>query len=172
MNTSVSSAEQATSKLVVHFINSIREVLATMASITVAIGKPSLKADPAPLYDVSGIIGFSGNFSGAMVLSFQTRTAIAIVKAFAGADIPPNSPDFGDAVGELANMIAGSAKKSFGAETSIGVPSVIIGKGHTIARLQGVPCVIIPCNTMAGDFALEVCIKPAHNIPTFRSSQQ
>jgi chemotaxis protein CheX len=158
--TAETSPEITTSKLVVHFITAIQEVLSTMAAVTVSLGKPTLKADPAPLHDISGIIGFSGNFTGAMVLTFQTKAATAIVEAFAGVAIPPESPDFADAVGELANMIAGSAKKSFGAETSMGVPSVIIGKGHTIARLHGVPCLIIPCNTAMGEFALEICIKP------------
>ena len=82
-----------------------------------------------------------------MVLSFQKSTAQAIVNAFAGAPIVPDSPDFADAVGELANMIAGSAKTSFGGATSISVPSIILGPGHTIARLHDVPCLIIPCQT-------------------------
>jgi len=63
-------------------------------------------------------------------------------------------------VGELANMIAGSAKTSFGGGTNISVPSIILGSGHTIARLHDVPCLVIPCHTPAGDFAVEVNIKP------------
>ena len=39
------------------------------------------------------------------------------------------------------------------------MPSVIIGTGHQIARLRDVPCVVIPCRTAAGDFAVEVNVK-------------
>jgi len=154
-----SEAPSATAQLVVHFISSIREVLRTMVHIEVAVGTPTLKQSPEPTYDVSGIIGFSGEFVGAMVLSFQKNTAMAIVSGFAGMPIAPNSPDFADAVGELANMIAGSAKTSFGGGTTISIPSIIMGAGHTIARLHDVPCLIIPCRTDAGNFAVEVNIK-------------
>jgi chemotaxis protein CheX len=150
----------ATAHLIVHFIGSIREVLRTMAGVTVTIGTPALKTVPLTSYDVSGIIGFSGEFVGSMVLSFQQVTAVAIVGKFAGMPIAPESPDFADAVGELANMIAGSAKTSFGAGTNISVPSIIMGPGHTVARLHDVPCLVIPCDTAEGKFAVEVNIKP------------
>jgi chemotaxis protein CheX len=162
MSTVVDKAPPATAssaQLIIHFMSSIQEVLRTMAKIDVKIGSPSLKPTPLPTYDISGIIGFSGNFVGSMVLSFQQSTASAIVTAFAGMPIASDSPDFADAVGELANMIAGSAKTSFGGSTNISVPSIIIGHGHSIARLQDVPCLIIPCHTPAGDFAVEVSIK-------------
>ena len=152
-----------TAKLVVHFMSSIQQVMKTMAGIEVTVGSPFLKKNPLPSYDVSGIIGFSGQFVGSMVLSFQKATALAVVSAFAGAPIPADSPDFPDAVGELANMVAGSAKTSFGGGTSISVPSIILGAGHTIARLHDVPCLVIPCKTSAGDFAVEVNIKPQPN---------
>ena len=133
-------------------MNSIREVLHTMAKVTVTVGTPTRKKTPLTTYDVSGIIGFSGEFVGSMVLSFQQATATAIVSNFAGMPIAPDSPDFADAVGELANMIAGSAKASFGGRTNITVPSIIMGPGHTVARLHDVPCLVIPCFTEAGDF--------------------
>jgi len=149
----------STARCVAHFVRSIREVLQTMAHVTVTVGSPALKTSPATTYDVSGIIGFSGGFSGSMVLSFQKCTATALASAFAGMPIEPDSPDFADAVGELANMIAGSAKTGFGYDTSISVPSIIMGPGHVVARLHDVPCIIIPCKTAHGDFAVEVNLK-------------
>jgi CheY-specific phosphatase CheX len=60
-------------------------------------------------------------------------------------------------------MIAGGAKKHLGNAASITVPSVIIGSGHQIARLSDVPCVVIPCTSPVGDFAVEVNIKQLGN---------
>ena len=93
-----------------------------------------------------------------MVLSFQQSAAESIVARFAGMPIDPKSTDFPDAVGELANMVAGAAKTSFPG-TTISVPSIVMGRSHTIARLQDVPCIIIPCKTADGEFAVEVNIK-------------
>ncbi|HMB94701.1 MAG TPA: chemotaxis protein CheX [Tepidisphaeraceae bacterium] len=146
-------------KLIVPLVNSIKAVFSTMVKVEVAIGRPSVKSTATPSYDVSGIIGLSGDLIGSIVVSFQMDAAAKLVSAFAGTPLDPKGPDFPDAVGELANMIAGGAKKAFGVMANITVPNVIIGTGHMIARLSDVPCVIIPCKTAVGDFAVEVNIK-------------
>lgn len=146
-------------KLIVPFVNSARTVFSTMVGIETTVKRPHVKGNPSPSYDVSGLIGFSGEVIGSVVVSFQREAAIKLVSAFTGSEIQPESPDFADAVGELANMIAGSAKKDLGAVASITVPSVIIGTGHMVARLSDVPCIVIPCSTPVGDFAVEVNIK-------------
>jgi chemotaxis protein CheX len=153
------AAQSVNPELIVHFVRSVQEVISTMVGVQTTIGKPHLKAQSTPSYDVSGIIGFSGGVVGSMVVSFQTDAAVKLVARFAGSEFPPESPDFADAIGELANMIAGSAKKDLGAIASISTPNVIIGHGHIIARLADVPCVVIPCHTVAGDFAVEISIK-------------
>lgn len=146
-------------KLIVPFINSVRLVFATMVKIPTTVDRPHFKSEPAPQYDVSSIIGFSGDIVGSVVVSFQKEAAVQLVSAFAGMPIDPNTSDFPDAVCELANMIAGSAKKDLGHNATITVPSVILGHGHQIARLSDVPCLVVPCKTPVGDFAVEVNIK-------------
>jgi chemotaxis protein CheX len=146
-------------KLLVPFINSIRTVFSTMLGMTATINRPTTKAEPVPMYDVSGIIGFSGDITGQVVVSFQKATAIKLVTAFAGAEMDPASPDFADAIGELTNMIAGAAKKDLGAAAGITCPSVIIGTGHVVARLRDVPCLVVPCETPVGPFCVEISIK-------------
>jgi len=148
------------STLVLPFMKSAREVFSTMVGVATTIGDPHLKEQPAPTYDVSGIVGFSGDVIGSVVVSFQSACAIALVNAFTGTEFALSDPDFADAIGELANMIAGSAKKEFELICNITVPSIIIGPGHTVARLSGVPCVVIPVSTPFGEFAVEVNIKP------------
>ena len=145
-------------RLTLHFVRSLQDVLSTMASTKVTVGKPVRKLDPIATHDVSGIIGFSGDFVGSMVLSFQMPAALGIVKAFAGVDCAPTSLEFTDAIGELANMIAGSAKTHFGG-TSISIPTVVVGAGHLIARMHDIPCILIPCVTSHGNFAVEVNVK-------------
>jgi chemotaxis protein CheX len=146
-------------RLIVPFVNSVRTVFSTMVPVAATIERPQLKAQPEPAYDVSGIIGFSGAIVGSVVVSFQSACAIKLVEAFAGTAFEVNTPDFCDAIGELANMIAGAAKKELGVVASITCPSVIIGAGHVIARLSDVPCVVIPVTTPFGSFAVEISIK-------------
>jgi len=148
-----------TASMVVHFVTAVREVFSTMLGTTVTVSSPHQKCTPAPTHDVSALIGLSGQVIGSMVLSFNQSTAVNAAAAFSGTSIPADHPDFPDAIGELANMIAGAAKKHFGASASISVPSIIMGSGHSVARLQNVPCIVIPCSTTFGDFAIEISVK-------------
>src|SRR5215469_6625014 len=112
MSTEVAEPQaQINPKLIVPFVNSVRNVFNTMVGVATTVERPVLKTGPAVSYDVSAIIGFSGQVIGSVVVSFQMAAAISLVKSFAGMDLTADSPDFADAVGELANMIAGNAKK-------------------------------------------------------------
>ncbi len=146
-------------KLIIPFVNSVRQVFSTMVRTQTTIERPHIKVSPGTMYDVSAIIGFSGDLVGSVVVSFQGSAAMKLVEAFAGVELEMYSADFADAVGELANMIAGSAKKDLGVSATITVPSVVIGPQHSIARLKDVPCLVVPCKTPMGDFAVEISIK-------------
>lgn len=146
-------------KLIIPFVNSVRQVFATMVRTQTTVERPHIKTSPGTMYDVSAIIGFSGDLVGSVVVSFQKEAAAKLVEAFAGVPLELNTADFADAVGELANMIAGSAKKDLGVNASITVPSVVVGPQHSIARLKDVPCLVVPCKTPMGDFAVEISIK-------------
>ncbi len=146
-------------KLIVPFVNSVRNVLSTMAGVETTIERPRLKSLPSPEYDYSGIIGFSGKIVGTVVVSFHKDTAIKLVAAFAGCEMEPDTSDFADAIGELANMIAGAAKKDLGSAANISTPSVVMGKGahHFATERRAVSGDSM--QNAAGDFAVEVSIK-------------
>jgi len=147
--------------MILPFINSTMHVFSSLVGIKPEIAKPRLKEGSGASFDVSGIIGFSGEILGSVVVSLQLQTAKKLVASLLGSEVDPTSPDFADAIGELTNMIAGGAKTNLGVIANITVPVVVIGAAHTIARLSGVPCIVIPCHTPAGDLAIEVNIKPA-----------
>jgi chemotaxis protein CheX len=110
-------------------------------------------------YDVSGIIGISGEVLGCIVVSFPTKIALKVGSFLLEEELTEVDGDCTDAIGEVANMIAGDAKKKFPkANTTISVPSVIIGS-HKVAYPSGIPIISIPCETEAGQFAIEVALK-------------
>lgn len=142
------------------FIASVQNVFSTMLNLTVDVGEPHVKVEPTPSFDVSGIIGMSGDVAGSVVLSFPMETAARIVSIFAGQPLTAKDADFPDAVGELVNMISGGAKASFqGKKASISCPNVVIGAGHTVARLKDVPCIVIPCSTDCGQMVIEISVQ-------------
>ncbi|MFQ5489213.1 MAG: chemotaxis protein CheX [Phycisphaerae bacterium] len=141
------------------FIAAIKNVFSTMVNTQVAVGKPMLRPDQIKSADVSGVIGLSGDVTGAVVLSFPLDVACKVASKFAGVELHSDHPDFTDAIGELANMIAGNAKKDFtGLSVSISLPSVICGHGHVVTQSVAAPQLMIPCNTDIGSFYVEVAM--------------
>jgi chemotaxis protein CheX len=143
------------------FITSIQNVFSTMMQLPVTIGSPHIRENAATTYDVSGIIGMSGDVVGSVVLSFPNDTALRLVRLFTGTEVALGGPDFTDAVGELANMVSGNAKGQFTGKRKVQIscPSVVIGPNHTVARPKDTPCVVIPCSTDCGDFVVEIAIQ-------------
>jgi chemotaxis protein CheX len=143
------------------FISSVQNVFSTMMQLPVTIGEPRIKSDPGTTFDVSGIIGMSGDVTGSVVLSFPDATAGSVVSLFAGQQLDAKSPDFADAIGELVNMVSGNAKGLFSGnrKVSISCPSVIVGKGHTVSRQKDTPCIVIPCTCDCGEFVLEIAVR-------------
>jgi chemotaxis protein CheX len=146
-------------RLVAPFINSVRALFARMLGGTVEIQRPYLKAGESATHDVSCVIGFTGEVGGSVVVSLERGTAEKLATAFTGLPLACGTSDFNDAVGEIANMVVGGAKQELGKRAKITVPTVIVGPNHYVARLSGVPCVVIPCKTPGGNFAVEINIQ-------------
>lgn len=147
---------------IVPFIKTTKNLFETMFQMAVDVKDPVVKSTHGPSFDVSAIIGMSGDVEGAVVLSFPRATAQRVVSLFTGADVGGSDEDLSDAVGELVNMIAGGAKAQFkGRSVSISCPSIVIGTNHVVFGKKDVVCVVIPCSCDCGEFNVEVAIRPA-----------
>jgi len=148
------------SSYITPFIKSCNNVFETMLQLPVHCDKPTLKKIGKPAYDVSGIIGMSGEVEGAVVLSFPTETAQRVVELFTGMKLERTHEDFADAIGELVNMITGGAKAQFtGKQVNISCPSVVVGSQHLVFGGKDVVCITLPCRGDCGPFAVEVSIR-------------
>jgi chemotaxis protein CheX len=85
-------------------------------------------------WDISGIIGLSGQISGAVALSMKDNVAFQVTKTLTGVDHNAFDADVIDAIGEIINIITGNIKKEFEASyrTAISIPSIVQGKGHKL----------------------------------------
>jgi len=149
------------------FVGSISNVFETMLQLPVTVGSPSIKSHGTPSYDVSGIIGMTGDVEGTVVLSFPTATAERAVMLFTGMELKADHEDFADAIGELVNMVSGGAKAQFtGKSVGISTPSVIVGSEHSVYGRKDMTTIEIPCTCDIGEFNVEVSLllpAPASN---------
>lgn len=141
------------------FVRAIGNVFDTMVGVKIKVGKPSRRSDELASSEVSGVIGISGDVQGAVVLNFSDQMATTIASKFTGGQVAPQSPDLVDAIGELANMVAGGAKGEFGTGNSyISLPTVVLGKGHRVSQTQAHPGITIPCSTELGEFSVDISL--------------
>jgi chemotaxis protein CheX len=146
------------------FLISAINVFRTMASCELTRGQPFLVNDVQPAHEISGVIGLSGKAIGTVVLSLGRPVALKVTEAMLGEAPPEMNGDVVDAVGELTNMIAGSAKAQLEElAMSVSLPSVIIGRNHTVAFPRDITPIAIPFESQWGPVCVQVglCEKEA-----------
>lgn len=154
------------------FIASVKNVFKTMLATEVMVSKPLVKRQDEAFADVSAVIGLSGDATGCVVLSFPRATAIAAARKFAGIEMSEAHEDFADALGELANMVAGHAKASLeGMDLNISLPSVIIGRDHSVSQSRIAPRLALPCDSPLGRFSVEVVLVSGKSAQTRQASE-
>jgi chemotaxis protein CheX len=139
------------------FVVATQNVFQTMLGSTLARGAVSLKHSHAPTFEVSGLIGLGGMLQGMVVVSVGRTTALKAAEILLGSPLDELNDDVMDAVGELTNMIAGAAKTQLARyQLSIGLPTVICGRSHSIKFPSGSPQLIIPFESDLGPVCVEV----------------
>ncbi len=140
------------------FVTAVLSVFRTMLGTELVRGQPFVKGGFQPRHQISGVIGLSGKARGTIVLSLDREAALRATAILTQEERPSSiNADVIDAVGELANMIAGCAKAKLEQfEMSVSLPSVITGKGHCIEFPSNTTPICIPFDCEWGSVDVEV----------------
>src|SRR5580765_1925345 len=90
--------------------------------------------DPVTL---TAVIGLAGAFSGGFTIVVDQSTAKRLASAMLGIEITELSSDVYDALGEIANILAGAWKTkipTLHADCLLSVPTVVTGTHYVIHR--------------------------------------
>lgn len=143
------------------FINGLLNVMETMAQTKLTPGKPKRKQSDIAKGDVSGLIGMVGpNVKGSMSITFDENLALTIMERMLGERPDTLNAEVSDMVGEITNMICGSAKRDLderGYEFGMATPIVVSGKNHTISHQVDGAKIILPFMCDDGQAHLEIC---------------
>jgi chemotaxis protein CheX len=141
------------------FIESVTTVFRTMLSLEVRRGKLYVKDGFQPSLEITGVIGLSGTAKGSVLLGVSKSVAMTATEILLGEKVTAIDHNVVDAVGELTNMIVGAAKaKLESLNMSMGLPTVVVGKNHTVVFPTGIHPIGIPFESDAGAFCLEVSL--------------
>jgi chemotaxis protein CheX len=114
-------------------------------------------------WDISAVIGLTGEARGAVVISMKKELAIKLTDILTGSAHERLDDEVVDAIGEIINIIAGNAKKGLEAafRLVISLPTIVEGKEHSIKWPNGQARIIcIPFTIFGSDtFNLSVAIE-------------
>jgi chemotaxis protein CheX len=151
------------------FIEATGHVIKTMVHVPITLGTPRLRRDDDrlhKLYKVSAIIELSGKIRGLFVLNLSAPVALALATGISGTPQTAIDADTLDAIAEIANMIAGSAKQKLstgaGGPLSMTVPT-LLNTGDVVYP-QALPFIAIPFDCPNGRFLIEVGLRPAADV--------
>ena len=83
-----------------------------------------------------------------------------VARKFADTGVSAQNADLADALGEMANIVAGQAKaKMDGLDISVSLPRVVTGENHSTLEASRVPVLTVPCDSPLGRFSIEVAME-------------
>ena len=149
------------------FIAATLDCLTQMAGLAPERKRIFIKTDPLMHGYVTGIIGMSNGITGSCTVSFPQNLARHIIAKFMG-EIESNLTDemICDGIGEVANMVAGGAKRHFATTEyrfDISTPTVILGNPTSLHNPGGtisIACEFTASPALTETFLIEVALKP------------
>jgi chemotaxis protein CheX len=145
---------------IIPFVEAIHEFFESMLGCKVQEGKPAPAHMSAPTSDLIGVIGLSGTAQGIVAMRLSEPTALAIISRMVGSPFHEVDSAIIDGVGELVNIIAGSAKGKFmGHNISISLPIVVRGDICKLTNIRDAIWVEVPYVSSLGKFSMIVSLK-------------
>jgi chemotaxis protein CheX len=151
-------------KYIQPFIDTTQNVFKEFVGTEAVVDRPFfVEKDAVADWDISAVIGLTGEARGAVVISMKNSLAIKITDLLTGSTHTTLDDDVVDAIGEIVNIVAGNVKK--GLEEAfrlvISLPTIITGKEHSIKWPNDSARIIcIPFTAFGNEsFALSVAIE-------------
>jgi chemotaxis protein CheX len=126
-----------------------------------------LEKDAIEEWDISGVIGLTGEARGAVVISMKDNLTMKLTGILTGKVHQVLYDEVVDAVGELINIIAGNVKQELEDtfKLVISLPTIITGKEHHVNWPEGQARVICIPFSISNEysFSLSVALEAVKN---------
>ena len=157
------------------FLESLINVISTMANMQLTPGKPGLKKGNLAKGDVSGLIGMIGpQTKGSLSITFELKLILEIMQNMLGENPGMMNEEITDLVGEITNMVTGGAKNKLGDkgyEFDMATPVVVSGLGHTISHKANGKKIIMPFTSPHGSAFIEICFEDVSQTPVAEEAE-
>ena len=124
----------------------------------VAVGSPYLVTDGVPsVHEYTGVIGISGKRRGAVC--FTAPRSMLMVLLMRMNETDTSEDNMKDLIGEVTNTISGNARRDFGRDFVISVPTVVASDNGKFASPVTARAFVIPLNWRTHSAKLIVCLE-------------
>lgn len=148
LNHAVAEATQMTEEgMAKYIIDATKDVFNTMVMMELADSYPLEEPVTKFQCSVTGMVGLAGTYTGILSIHCPKNFAMRIASNMLGMDIDEVGEDVNDALGEIANMLAGYVKQVLskgGLDINLSIPTVISGEEYTINAMTDLDAVVIP----------------------------
>ena len=140
-------------------IDATLEVFASMIFIDIAPETPLDSETAAIEFNLSSLIGLAGDLKGILAIQCPAEVAMGITGAMLGMEVTELGEDAKDAIGEIANMVAGGLKEALaalGKKIELAIPTTVIGESIRTSGLSGATRVMVSFLSPLGRFGIEL----------------
>lgn len=135
-----------------------QEIFLSMLSLEVAPGEAINKFPNSHSNTVSGMVGMTGLYKGIIAIHASLEVAKKITSQLLFMDVEEVNEDVLDAMGEMANMLAGNMKtvlSTNGKDIDLSVPSAVTGDKYALDIKNTGEHMIVPFSTDIGNFSVQ-----------------
>lgn len=135
------------------------DVFSTMLSMELAVGEAVAGPGGEVVSNISAMLGLGGDIRGMLAVHCPAPVALAITSGFLGMEVDELNEDVKDAIGEIANMVAGNLKVAFAGhdmKIELAIPTSIIGDSFRVSGMPGATRVAVPFGLEGGQMLVEL----------------
>ncbi len=140
-------------------IDATVEVFSTMLMVELEVGEPLEGRGGDILANITSMIGLGKDIRGMLAVHCPGSVARNITGSFLGMDVTEIDEDVKDAIGEIANMVAGNLKVAFaehGKKIELAIPTTIVGDSFRTSGMFGARRVIVHFKMDGETFMMEL----------------
>ncbi len=139
------------------FIEGTTNYFETSAQQAASVGSPYLVTDGNPgTYEYTGVISISGSRRG--IVYFSAPRGMLTVLLMRMQETDTSDENIKDLVGEVANTISGNARRNFGRQFNLSVPTVVGNQDDKLTAPYP-KAYVIPINWRTHSAKLVVCLE-------------
>lgn len=109
--------------------------------------------------NITSMIGLGKDIRGMLSVHCPGRVAKDITGTFLGMEIEELDEDVKDAIGEIANMVAGNLKTAFAEnnlDIELAIPTTIVGESFRTSGMFGAKRIVVQFRMNGGLFLIEL----------------